>query len=353
VPSEAVDEPQSNKSKDKIDGPGDDDVEHDTADTVTGVAVNLLSVIEDHVDSTPLLKHSQKNTDSEDAHNRSGQQLTSPQGALGLGGQSSLDLGKRVISIPLIAYLDERGAGLLSLSVFHQPARAFRDQQRAEQKDKRGHRDGREHPAPAELAIPRYSDLFGVCSCRDLLRDQPIHNLCAENTDNNRKLVERDKPSAPQRQDLLPRCKWASPRRAILEQELESLRIEENRLLEAYRLSVISAAQLGQELEKLGVSKTALENERAGLNEGATTSAKSRLKRRFATTVRKQPRISRRLLLKSVSCSFAHSSEPSRSRELRLEFEERFPFKHCRVRQVPRVACPQPWFHQTAELRPQ
>jgi hypothetical protein len=52
-----------------------------------------------------------------------------------------------------------------------------------------------------------------------------------------------------------------------VEQQLGSLRIEENRLLEAYRLSVISAVQLGQELEKLGVRKTALENERADLNE--------------------------------------------------------------------------------------
>jgi site-specific DNA recombinase len=71
----------------------------------------------------------------------------------------------------------------------------------------------------------------------------------------------------------------AEDRKLHVEQELGSLRIEENRLLEAYRLSVISAAQLGQELEKLGVRKTALENERAGLNEVADHVAKEQIEK--------------------------------------------------------------------------
>lgn len=71
----------------------------------------------------------------------------------------------------------------------------------------------------------------------------------------------------------------AEDRKLHVERKLGSLRTEENRLLEAYRLSVISAAQLGQELEKLGVGKTALENERARLNEVGDHVAKEQIEK--------------------------------------------------------------------------
>src|SRR5690242_5281954 len=167
--SEAVHEAESNESKGEIDSTRDDDVEHHTADTVTSVAVDLLGVIEDHVDSAPLLKHSQKNTDSEDAQDRRREELISPEAMFGFSGQSRLDLAEGVIGIGVAAYLGQRSARLIALSVLHQPARTFRDQQRAEEKDEGGHCDGREHPSPAELAIPRRSDLLRGCSCGDLL----------------------------------------------------------------------------------------------------------------------------------------------------------------------------------------
>jgi site-specific DNA recombinase len=47
----------------------------------------------------------------------------------------------------------------------------------------------------------------------------------------------------------------------------QQLRVEESRLLEAYRLEVISAAQLGTELEKLNARRTALESRKAELQE--------------------------------------------------------------------------------------
>src|SRR5438067_11052857 len=195
--AEAVDKADSNKSTDKVDSASDDDVEHHIADTVTGIAVDLLGIIEDHVYATPLLKHSEKYTDSEDAQNRRREQLISPEAMFGFGGEGGLDLGKRIISIRLVAYFDQRVARSLALSVLHQPTRAFRDRQRAEEKNKRGYRDGCEHPAPAELAIPGRLDLFRACSCRDRLCNEPIHNLGGKNSYYNRELVQRYQPSAP------------------------------------------------------------------------------------------------------------------------------------------------------------
>jgi site-specific DNA recombinase len=55
-------------------------------------------------------------------------------------------------------------------------------------------------------------------------------------------------------------------RQLHVKRSLAALEAEERRLIEAYRLSVLSAAQLGNELEKLNVRKAGLENERATLD---------------------------------------------------------------------------------------
>jgi len=54
-----------NQSEQQVDGAGDDDVEQDVSDAVARVAIDLLRVIEEHVDAAPLLQHGQGYADQQ------------------------------------------------------------------------------------------------------------------------------------------------------------------------------------------------------------------------------------------------------------------------------------------------
>ncbi|OLE55409.1 MAG: hypothetical protein AUG51_02830 [Acidobacteria bacterium 13_1_20CM_3_53_8] len=63
-----------------------------------------------------------------------------------------------------------------------------------------------------------------------------------------------------------------------VEKLLNKLKKEESRILEAYRLSILSPAQLGQELQKINARKSALENRKAHLNENTQSLKSSNVK---------------------------------------------------------------------------
>ena len=62
-------------------------------------------------------------------------------------------------------------------AILHQPARTFRQKQRAEEEQERRHGHGRKHPPPAVLAVPGLADGFRRGPLGHLLGNQPVDDL--------------------------------------------------------------------------------------------------------------------------------------------------------------------------------
>src|SRR6185312_6693797 len=71
--AEAVDGEQSRKREGQIDGAGNDDVEENVGNVVAGGREDGLRVIEDHVDTRPLLQHGQRHAQKEYLAHSSGE----------------------------------------------------------------------------------------------------------------------------------------------------------------------------------------------------------------------------------------------------------------------------------------
>ena len=147
----AIDQQHRDDRKSQVDCPGDHNIEHDIADAIAGAAIDLGSVVEDDVYTTPLLQHSKANADQQKATQRAGEQGPNLPGfnrgyetIFGSKSVQRLRNGGLLIEV-------EDSKGLLLFIVLNQPARTLGNKGSEHKKEQGGNSDGCEHPSPAIL----------------------------------------------------------------------------------------------------------------------------------------------------------------------------------------------------------
>jgi len=194
---EPIDQAQGDERERQVDGAGDHDVEENIAHPVTGAAVDLLGVVEDHVDPAPLLEDRQDHSHGQRSLHSRRQQLSPAHARAGLVAKRGLDFRQCPAAVWLAADPRQNAAGQVAPAVLHQPARAFGNEPRAHKEHHGGNGDSGEHPAPAVLAVPRQANHLGGGPFRDLPGDQPIDHLGGQDAHHDGQLVQRHQAAPP------------------------------------------------------------------------------------------------------------------------------------------------------------
>src|ERR1019366_9355231 len=77
-----------------------------------------------------------------------------------------------------------------------QPTWTLRNEARREREDDRGDYDSGEHPAPSVLHVPGLEEKRGGYMIWNRPSDSPIDDLSQQNTDDDRELIQADKPTS-------------------------------------------------------------------------------------------------------------------------------------------------------------
>ncbi len=113
-----------------------------------------------------------------------------------LAGQCGFDFGNGRVCVGQAPNAGENGARLLRISVFGQPARAFRHQQHSKKKQQRRSGGQSEHPAPALLAEPGIADELVSRAGRELAHEKPVDVLGKQNAQDDGELINRNELAA-------------------------------------------------------------------------------------------------------------------------------------------------------------
>src|ERR1700722_7694101 len=154
APAQLIDEQHRKHSKDKIDGTCDHDIEKDVVRAVACAAVNLGCIVEENVDTSPLLQYRKPEPPKDDASDARTEKI-SPRGLLLIfRDQGMLYACHFAFGIVRPANARKHGVRLALSIACQKPARTLRQKQRRDCKDDRGHDNCTKHPSPAVLHVP-------------------------------------------------------------------------------------------------------------------------------------------------------------------------------------------------------
>src|SRR4029077_2376188 len=144
--------------KNQVHRAGDDNIEKNIRNFEAGGGKDLLGIVEDDVDATPLLENREDNPDEERLSNAGLEQLSELR-FFCLIHYGRPDLSERLIAISAAADLSEDAPRLVSCTLGREPARAFRDHERPNEEQSRWYRGHAKHPAPPHLPVPRIQNV--------------------------------------------------------------------------------------------------------------------------------------------------------------------------------------------------